>query len=62
MPGHAARVALTPDQDKGLDRLSFVMIDKIVSIGRLQIRKVLGHLRVDDVDRVDLALRRWLAL
>lgn len=62
MPGHIARVALTPDPENGLKRPSYVMIDKIVSISRGRVRKVLGHLGIDDLDSVDLALRRWLDL
>jgi mRNA interferase MazF len=62
MPSHAGRVPLSPSSENGLDRPSYVMIDKIVSISRGRIRHQLGRLSEDEIDQVDIALRRWLDL
>jgi mRNA interferase MazF len=60
--GNIARVAISPTSANGLDRPSWVMIDKIASIGRARIRQVFGVLSEDDLSSVDRALRHWLEL
>lgn len=62
MPAIASRIMLVPDSENGLDALSFVMIDKIVSISRPRIRAIVGKIDADSMTRVDAALRRWLDL
>jgi mRNA interferase MazF len=62
MPSHLARVPIVPDGVNGLEQLSFVMIDKVVSIGRARIRHLFGQLGVDEMKQVDRALRLWLDL
>lgn len=62
MPTNASRIMLAPDPSNGLDELSFVMIDKIISIGRKRIRAIVGQLDADSLAAVDTALRRWLDL
>ena len=60
--GNIARVAISPTTANGLDRPSWVMIDKVASIGRQRIRDVFGILSEDDLSSVDRALRHWLDL
>ena len=62
VPANNARVAVIPSVGNGLDRDSFVMVDKIASIGRGRIRQVFGQLDPSDIDAVDKALRSWLQL
>jgi mRNA interferase MazF len=62
MPTHAARVAIAPSIEHGLEQPSYVMIDKVVSIGRARVRRVLGKLGADEITAVDEALRTWLEL
>ncbi|MBK8628883.1 MAG: type II toxin-antitoxin system PemK/MazF family toxin [Sphingomonadales bacterium] len=62
MPTHAARVALSPSPENGLEEQSFAMIDKIASISRSRVRRVFGHLNPDEINAIDRALRSWLQL
>jgi mRNA interferase MazF len=62
MPGNAARVALSPSAQNGLEKPSWVMIDKLVSIGRSRVRLVIGALAEHELKQIDVALRRWLDL
>ncbi|MFD1611739.1 type II toxin-antitoxin system PemK/MazF family toxin [Sphingomonas tabacisoli] len=62
MPSHIARVPLVANDTNGLDQLSFVMVDKVVSIGRARIRRLFGQLSMDEMAQVDRALRLWLDL
>ena len=62
MPSHEARIVVVPDAGNGVHHVSFVMIDKVVSISRPRVREVLGRLDPATMSRVDLGLRRWLDL
>ena len=62
IPGNSARVSVVPSPQNGLELHSFVMIDKIASIGRISVRQVFGRLDPDDMVAVDRALRNWLEL
>ena len=57
-----ARVPLMPSSSNRLHAPSWVMIDKISSISRERIGKVVGALQAQDMEAIDLALRRWLNL
>ena len=57
------RVRIEPGPANGLARVSDVMVDKIVTVPReLLSAKSIGHLATADMERVDAALRFWLAL
>jgi mRNA interferase MazF len=62
MPTNVARVPVMPSPENGLDVPSFVMIDKIASIGRSRVRRVFGQLAQDELAAIDNALRIWLEL
>jgi mRNA interferase MazF len=56
------RVALPPGDRTGLAVPSQAMLDKVVSIPRPAIARVIGHTNADELDAVDSALRLWLSL
>jgi mRNA interferase MazF len=56
------RVALPHGPRTGLVATSHVMVDKIVSVPRPSISRVIGRCTATELDAVDDALRRWLAL
>jgi mRNA interferase MazF len=56
------RVSLPPGSRTGLRAASQVMVDKIVSVPRSSIASRVGHCASGELDLVDDALRRWLAL
>jgi mRNA interferase MazF len=56
------RVALPPGTRTGLDRPSQVMADKIVSVPRSAVNRVVGRCESAEVEAVDDALRSWLQL
>lgn len=56
------RVPVPPGDRTGLQSPSQVMVDKIVSVPRASIAKVIGRCDGDELEAVDGALRRWLAL
>ena len=62
VPANAARVSLMPSPDNRLHEISYVMVDKIVSISRARIRTIFGRLEGEEMEAVDTALRRWLDL
>ena len=62
MPNHDARIVVVPDAGNGVDRVSFVMIDKVVSIGRARVREVVGLIDAETMLGVDRALKLWLEL
>ena len=62
MPSHASRVAVSPSPENGIDLPSYVMVDKVVSIGRVRVREKFGRLSQDEIAAVDDALRHWLDL
>jgi mRNA interferase MazF len=56
------RVSVPPGARTGLRASSQVMVDKVVSVPRSSIAKRLGRCEGAELDLVDEALRRWLAL
>jgi mRNA interferase MazF len=56
------RIAVPGGLRTGLERDSQVMIDKIVSVPREAIGRTVGRLGSSELEIVDAALRRWLAL
>lgn len=56
------RVSLPPGGRTGLGTTSQVMVDKIVSVPREAIGRAIGRLESSEIEIVDAALRRWLAL
>jgi mRNA interferase MazF len=56
------RLALPASPRTGLDQPSHVMVDKIVSVPRESIGKTIGRCTAGEIEAVDGAMRRWLAL
>jgi mRNA interferase MazF len=56
------RIMLPASSRTGLDQPSQVMIDKIVSVPRESIDRSIGRCAPGEMESIDAALRRWLAL
>lgn len=56
------RVPLTASEATGIPIESEVQVDKIKTLRRSRIIRVLGHAPATSMEQVDQALRRWLAL
>jgi mRNA interferase MazF len=56
------RVTVAPGERTGLEVVSQVMIDKIVSVPRQAIIRAIGRCDAVHLDQVDEALRHWLEL
>jgi mRNA interferase MazF len=56
------RVPLPPGTRTGLQAVSQVMVDKVVSVPRSAIARRIGSCNDSETQMVDDALRRWLAL
>ena len=56
------RVPVPPGSRTGLQSPSQVMVDKVVSVPRLSVAKSIGRCDTTELDTVDDALRRWLAV
>jgi mRNA interferase MazF len=56
------RVVLPAGARTGLQSVSQVMVDKIVSVPRQAIGKTVGRCTAGEMETVDEALRLWLAL
>ena len=56
------RVNLPPGDRTGLQSASQVMVDKVVSVPRASIDRRIGNCSPAELQLVDDALRRWLAL
>ena len=56
------RVAIPADAGTGLKRASAVMVDKLQSVRRDRIGEFIGRADLATMQRVDDALRLWLAL
>lgn len=56
------RVSIPPGARTGLRSASQVMVDKLVSVPRSAIGKRIGACESGELELVDEALRRWLAL
>ena len=56
------RIAIEPTVDTGLIDASEVQVDKVQSLRRNRIVRILGQAPATTMEQVDQALRRWLAL
>ncbi|WP_298810762.1 type II toxin-antitoxin system PemK/MazF family toxin [uncultured Sphingomonas sp.] len=56
------RVAISPQEHTGLSVECEVQVDRITSVRRHRIVKVIGHASATRMEQVDQALRRWLTL
>lgn len=56
------RVSVEPTVDTGLIDDSEIQVDKVQSLRRHRIVRILGHAPATTMEQVDQALRRWLAL
>ena len=56
------RISLPPGARTGLESPSQVMVDKIVSVPRTAISRVIGQAAGNEMDAVSDALARWLDL
>ncbi len=56
------RVAISPQEHTGLTVECEVQVDRITSVRRDRIIRVVGHASATRMEQVDQALRRWLAL
>jgi mRNA interferase MazF len=56
------RIAIPPGTRTGLDVVSQIMVDKIVSVPREAIGQTIGRCEAGELELVDEALGRWLAL
>lgn len=54
------RVALEPTEHSGLMQPSFAMIDKITSIPRAKISRVIGKISTRELQEIKKALEFWL--
>ena len=61
-PAAFFRVLIEPTAENGLDRISYVQVDRLFSFKRDSIDHRIGALSATDRSRVDAALRRWLDL
>ena len=57
-----ARVRVEPDEENGLDAVSFVMTDKVFSFDKADLRQRIGRLGEADMARVSDRLRAVLGL
>ena len=56
------RMTLPPGARTGLQEASQVMVDKVVSVPREAIGRTIGRCTAGELDAIDDALRRWLAI
>lgn len=56
------RLDVAPTAGNGLKKRSQIAIDKLASVKAERVKEVIGHLSADDIQRVDRALKLWLAL
>lgn len=56
------RVVMSPREHNGLTAECEVQIDRISSVARERITKVIGHASPTRMEQIDQALRRWLML
>jgi mRNA interferase MazF len=62
MDAELFRIDLSPSKTNALKVKSQAMIDKIVSVRRDRVGGVVGSLTSAELDRIDDALRLWLAI
>lgn len=56
------RLTIDPSRQNGLTHVSQVMVDKIISVPRAKIGKVIGRIGDDTMIRVTRALSVWLGI
>lgn len=56
------RLTIDPSRQNGLTHVSQVMVDKVISVPRARIGKVIGRLPDDTMIRVTRALSVWLGV
>lgn len=56
------RITLDPSRQNGLNRVSQIMVDKVLTLPREKIRKRVGHLGNPLMTRVGRALSVWLGM
>lgn len=56
------RLTIDPSRQNGLTRVSQVMVDKVITVPRAKIGKVIGTLGDDTMIRVNRALSVWLGI
>jgi mRNA interferase MazF len=56
------RVVMSPREHNGLTAECEVQIDRISSVARERITRVIGHASPTRMEQIDQALRRWLML
>jgi mRNA interferase MazF len=56
------RITLDPSRQNGLNRVSQIMVDKVLTVRREKIGKRLGHLNNTHMIRVGRAMSVWLGM
>jgi mRNA interferase MazF len=56
------RITLDPNRQNGLNRVSQIMVDKVLTLPREKIGKRVGHLGNTIMNRVGRALSLWLGM
>jgi len=56
------RIPVLPDNDNGLQRPSRIMTDRVTTIEKSSVHRIIGSIHPTTMRSVDDALRRWLAL
>lgn len=56
------RIAVQPTPSNGLEHVSRIMVDKILTLPKIKLRRRIGQLDRSDVLRLDEALRVFLGL
>jgi mRNA interferase MazF len=56
------RIAVSPTMQNGLEELSMVLVDKILTLRGQSVSRVIGQMDDSTMWRVDQALRLWLDL
>ncbi|OGT45496.1 MAG: hypothetical protein A3E82_03560 [Gammaproteobacteria bacterium RIFCSPHIGHO2_12_FULL_38_11] len=53
------RISILPGKQSGLKQTSQVMVDKITSQKRVKLREKIGELTIDQLKKINAALRFW---
>lgn len=56
------RIGIAPNARNGLKQASWIMADKIMTVRRARVAKIVGRIGADDMNRLDLALMTFLGL
>lgn len=56
------RITLEPSDENGLQKVSQIMVDKIVSVKRGKIGKIIGHITDEIMLRIARALAVWIGI